>query len=357
MQRVGQGLAVGGQHLVADVGQADGADQERVEVVLLIDDGVGQAGRVAARCSTGPARRRRRRRRPSAGPAVRDPGWADSAPESQGSDRSRSGCARTGRRVRGMPLAIAPSVAFSLAGSIESSTAVSRSNTVLISTVTWPASRTAPGATACGAGLAGTTNSTNFAPNTVVEVMLTTTLAGICCSASRLIARCKTAWPLDCCSMEATLPTCTPSSSTLASGFITRPARCDNTVSGTVSCRPPRNNTTATATMAAVVATVTTPVSTRIALFTAANPTRIRPFAELSRGRWTERTPRSEGRQCYRCRSDKIGQTVRSCRPAHLGHGAIVTDAVTLVRSFVKHVIRPLGSRGQTEHCVLPHAA
>ena len=33
-------LAVAADHLVADVGQTDCADQERVEVLLLVDDGV-----------------------------------------------------------------------------------------------------------------------------------------------------------------------------------------------------------------------------------------------------------------------------------------------------------------------------
>ena len=69
--------------------------------------------------------------------------------------------------------------------------------------------------------------------------------------------------------MEATLPTWAPWNLTLASGFITRPARWDNTVSGTVSCRSPRNNAAATATMATVATTVATPANAGIALPTA----------------------------------------------------------------------------------------
>ena len=41
--------------------------------------------------------------------------------------------------------------------------------------------------------------------------------------------------------IEATLPTSTPRIFTFASGFITRPARSDTTVTGTVVPKPPRN--------------------------------------------------------------------------------------------------------------------
>ena len=42
-------------------------------------------------------------------------------------------------------------------------------------------------------------------------------------------------------SMDDTLPTWTPRIFTLASGFITRPARSEITVTGTVSVKLPRN--------------------------------------------------------------------------------------------------------------------
>ena len=60
------------------------------------------------------------------------------------------------------------------------------------------------------------------------------------------------------------MPTCTPRISTFASGFITRPARGEITVTGTVSVKLPRNKPTATATIAAITATVARPVSARI---------------------------------------------------------------------------------------------
>ena len=64
--------------------------------------------------------------------------------------------------------------------------------------------------------------------------------------------------------MESTLPTWTPRICTLASGFITRPARVDNTVTGTVaSVRPPRNMFTAKATMPTIMAIVMKPASGR----------------------------------------------------------------------------------------------
>ena len=65
-------------------------------------------------------------------------------------------------------------------------------------------------------------------------------------------------------SIEATFPTCTPRISTLAFGFITRPALDEITVTGMLSVKLPWNKPTATATIAAITATVTRPVSARI---------------------------------------------------------------------------------------------
>ncbi len=42
VQSVGQGLAVAADHLVADIGQTDGTDQEFVEMLLFIDDRVAE---------------------------------------------------------------------------------------------------------------------------------------------------------------------------------------------------------------------------------------------------------------------------------------------------------------------------
>ena len=51
-------------------------------------------------------------------------------------------------------------------------------------------------------------------------------------------------------SIDATLPTCTPRIFTLASGFITSPARSEITVTGTVSVKLPRNRPIASAKIA-----------------------------------------------------------------------------------------------------------
>src|SRR5436190_13723766 len=66
--------------------------------------------------------------------------------------------------------------------------------------------------------------------------------------------------------MESTLPTCAPCSFTLASGFITRPARSERTVTGTVSVKLPRNSPAASATIAAIATTVPRPASARTVL-------------------------------------------------------------------------------------------
>jgi hypothetical protein len=63
--------------------------------------------------------------------------------------------------------------------------------------------------------------------------------------------------------MDDTLPTCTPRIFTLASGFITRPARSEITVTGTVSVKLPRNNPAASTIIATTATTAPSPASTR----------------------------------------------------------------------------------------------
>ncbi len=65
--------------------------------------------------------------------------------------------------------------------------------------------------------------------------------------------------------MESTLPMSTPRSLTLASIFITRPARGDSTVSGTVFVKRPWNSPVQTTTTAASTATLSRPISGRAA--------------------------------------------------------------------------------------------
>src|SRR4029079_12367710 len=64
-------------------------------------------------------------------------------------------------------------------------------------------------------------------------------------------------------SMDDTLPTCTPRILTLASGFITKPARSEITVTGTVSVKLTRNNAAASTIIATIATTVPSPASTR----------------------------------------------------------------------------------------------
>src|SRR6478609_2796311 len=64
-------------------------------------------------------------------------------------------------------------------------------------------------------------------------------------------------------SMDDTLPTWTPRIFTLASGFITRPARSEITVTGTVSVKLPRNNPAASTTTATTASRVPKPARTR----------------------------------------------------------------------------------------------
>ena len=63
------------------------------------------------------------------------------------------------------------------------------------------------------------------------------------------------------------LPTWTPRIFTLASGFITRPARSATTVTGTVSAQLPRNRLIANAKIAPIATNMASPVSGRTALF------------------------------------------------------------------------------------------
>ena len=67
-------------------------------------------------------------------------------------------------------------------------------------------------------------------------------------------------------SIELTLPTWTPRIFTLASGFITSPARSEITVTGTVSVKLPRNRLTARATIKPMATTIAKPVRGRTAL-------------------------------------------------------------------------------------------
>lgn len=115
----------------------------------------------------------------------------------------------------------------------------------------------------CGDGCGGSTNCTNLAPNTVVDAMSTTTFEGINCNAAGSIASLSAAWPSGNASMALTRPTSAPCSLTLASGFITRPARGDNTVRGTVWVKPPRNMVAASTMTPTMATTVTSPTSGR----------------------------------------------------------------------------------------------
>ena len=92
-------------------------------------------------------------------------------------------------------LAMAPRLSLSFSGSIFASRAVSCWKTVLISTVTFRASSTAPACSDCGEGSAGGISCTYLAPNTVVDAISTSTLAGIKCSCAGFIARSSAACP------------------------------------------------------------------------------------------------------------------------------------------------------------------
>ena len=155
----------------------------------------------------------------------------------------------------------APRVSLSFSGSILDNTDTSCWNTVLISTVTWFPCNTWPARSGCGEGSGGGTNSMNFEPNTVVEAMSTSVLAGMRCNRDGSIARWIAACPLGSDSIESTLPTCAPCSLTFASRFITRPVRGDSTVTGTLVDAPPLNRTTAPATIVAITTRVARPAS------------------------------------------------------------------------------------------------
>ena len=64
-------------------------------------------------------------------------------------------------------------------------------------------------------------------------------------------------------SIDETLPTWTPRIFTLASGFITKPARSEMTVTGTVLWKSPRNSTTASTKIRPIATTVANPASGR----------------------------------------------------------------------------------------------
>src|SRR5882757_5715792 len=75
--------------------------------------------------------------------------------------------------------AVAVSVWFNFTGSTFSDIEVIVSNNVLISVVTEVTSITSPGEIRCGTGFFGDLNDTYLLPNTVVAVILASTLAGI----------------------------------------------------------------------------------------------------------------------------------------------------------------------------------
>ena len=72
-----------------------------------------------------------------------------------------------------------------------------------------------------------------------------------------------TAVPSAFAAIEATLPTSTPRIFTLASGFITKPARSETTVTGTVSVKLPRKRPTVTAMTTTIATTAARPASAR----------------------------------------------------------------------------------------------
>ena len=77
------------------------------------------------------------------------------------------------------------------------------------------------------------------------------------------MARCRAARPSGNDSIDATLPTWAPLSLTFASGFITRPARSEIRVTGTVLVKLSRKSPMETATIAAMAITVASPARGR----------------------------------------------------------------------------------------------
>lgn len=146
-------------------------------------------------------------------------------------------------------MATAPRAAFSFSGCTACSTFDRFWKTVLNSTVTFCDATLAPPARCRGEGVAGGMKLTNFAPNTVVDLISTPEFAGMRVSLSGSSARVISASePLR--STAETRPTSTPRIFTLAPGSITRPARGEVTVTGTVLVKLPRNIPKATAAMA-----------------------------------------------------------------------------------------------------------
>lgn len=91
--------------------------------------------------------------------------------------------------------------------------------------------------------------------------MSTLTSWGINFICAGSIARCSAAVPSGRDSIDSTLPTWTPRIFTLASAFITSPARSEITVSGTVLVKLPRNSATASAMISPTATTVPRPAS------------------------------------------------------------------------------------------------
>ena len=134
---------------------------------------------------------------------------------------------------------------------------------MLNSTVTPPPWMTVPAASDAAEGSGGDTSWTNLDPNTVEEVISAPTLAGMADTAAGSMARRSAARPSGSGSIDATLPTWAPFSLTLASGYMTNPARSVRTVTGNVVRKLSWNSPTARATMAARATTVSRPVNGR----------------------------------------------------------------------------------------------
>ena len=125
-----------------------------------------------------------------------------------------------------MPCASAPRVSLSFGGSILAAPTMSCWNTVLISTMTCSALQHLAGVQRLADGSAGGTNSTNLAPNTVDDVMSTSDVGGIEFQPRRDPSP-SAERPGRPAAIRSSRP-CPPgrrASCTLASGFITRPAR------------------------------------------------------------------------------------------------------------------------------------
>jgi len=177
VQYVGQRLSIGADDIGSDVGEADRTDQDAVQVVLFVDDGLAESCCVVDRLD-------QIRRRIGVGV------------DRGGSDFEVVAQCRKARFDRGQELVrvtdrltqlLTPAVErlcdrgqslVKLLGSMDFSTCDSCSKTVLDSIITCSASSTCPAVRVCDDGLGGFTNSTDFAPNTVVDATSTRVLAG-----------------------------------------------------------------------------------------------------------------------------------------------------------------------------------